>query len=141
MSCTKYNTIYLDGIDKSGKDLIAEYIVLLSKYRYIVNCRGIMSVLAYSEIFDRDYQYDISDQSTIVNVLLEVNKDDWLIRCKLSNETLIDFEKHTAAFRNAYYAIENVSNCMIVNTSLSSPYLIAKEIVNYANRLNGLKEI
>ena len=135
----KYNTIYLDGIDKTGKDTIAQYVIKLCNYRYIVNCRGIITQIAYNDIYHRDYNYDLAGQKNIVNVLLTADHDDWNIRCELTNEPKIDYDTHISAFQNVYNKL-NLQNLPVLslNTSKMSPYQIAKNIVDYVDTLNGI---
>lgn len=135
----KYYNIFIDGIDKSGKDLIAYYVIHLSNFKYIVNGRGILSQLAYSKLYNRNDTYDLTQQENIVNVYLEVNKEDWLLRCKKTNEPAIDYEKNVEAFQYAINILNNASNIICFNTSQETPYTIAKHIVNYVDSLNKVK--
>ena len=52
----KYFTVFLDGIDKCGKDTIRQLVWLLDK-RLNVYARGIISLKAYSKKFNRDCEY------------------------------------------------------------------------------------
>ena len=60
MKKLKHYLIELDGIDKTGKDTIERYIAYLGKFKYVVNVRGVLSQLAYAELYNRDYDYDLS---------------------------------------------------------------------------------
>lgn len=135
----KYYNIFIDGIDKAGKDLISYYVIHLSNFKYIVNGRGILSQLAYSKLYNRNDTYDLTQQENIVNVYLEVNKDDWLLRCKKTNEPAIDYEKNVEAFQYAINILNKASNIICFNTSQETPYTIAKHIVNYVDGLNKVK--
>lgn len=138
MQRLKYYTIYLDGMDKTGKDTIAKYVIILSKYRYVINCRGIITQVAYDKLYNRNCVYDIEQQKDVINVLLTVDEDDWNIRCKITNEPKIDYNTNSKSFEDAYN--ELVSNGMVIprfNTSTMSPYEIAKQIVEYADKLNS----
>lgn len=141
MNLIKYNTIYLDGIDKTGKDLIANYIVHLSNGKYIVNSRGIISLIAYSKLYNRNYNYELSNEVNNINVYLKVDYDDWYIRCKINNEPFIDYDKNISIFNETFKELKNNKNMKLLqfNTSDNTPYKIAKKIVNYINKLN--KEI
>lgn len=132
----KYYNIFIDGIDKSGKDLISYYVIHLSNFKYVVNGRGILSQLAYAKLCNRDATYDLTQQKDVLNIYLEVNKEDWLLRCKKTNEQTIDYEKNIAAFKYAIDIVNQSSNVIIFNTSQETPYSIAKHIVNYADTLN-----
>lgn len=132
----KYYNIFIDGIDKSGKDLISYYVIHLSNFRYIVNARGILSQLAYAKLYNRKDNYDLIQQKNIINVYLNVAKEDWLLRCKKTNEPELDYEKNIEAFKYAINIIDKVSNVLIFNTSQETPYIIAKHIVDYVDSLN-----
>ena len=132
----KYYSIFIDGIDKSGKDLIAYYVIHLSNFKYIVNGRGILSQLAYAKLYNRNDVYDLTQQENIINVYLEVNKEDWLLRCKKTDEPAIDYEKNVKAFQYAINILDKANNVICFNTSQETPYMIAKHIVNYVDNLN-----
>ena len=132
----KYYNIFIDGIDKSGKDLITYYVIYLSNFKYIVNGRGILSQLAYAKLYNRNDTYDLTQQKDIVNVYLEVDKEDWLLRCKNTNEPVLDYEKNVETFQYAISILTNVTNIIRFNTSQETPYMIAKQIVNYVDNLN-----
>ena len=134
----KVYQIFLDGIDKTGKDLIRSYIYYLSKARYICVARGIMSMRVYAKLYDRPYAYDDECQKNVLNVLLEVDEEDWKIRCKTTNETLTDYAKEKKMFEEeANMLIKNHCNVILFNTSRNTPYDIAKNIVAFANKLNN----
>ena len=132
----KYYNIFIDGIDKAGKDLIAYYVIHLSNFKYIVNGRGILSQLAYAKLYNRNDAYDLTQQKNIINVYLEVDKKDWLLRCKKTNEPTLDYEKNIEAFQYAISVLSQVNNVIRFNTSQETPYMIAKHIVDYVDSLN-----
>lgn len=135
--------VVLDGIDKTGKDLIAHYVFELSGKRYIAIPRGIISMIAYNNLFHRDIMYDLEAEknSPTLNVLLSVNEDDWKIRCKYSNEPEIDYKEHTKAFADA--ASQLLQSGILVrsyNTSDMTPVNIAKSIVAFMHCLNHIED-
>lgn len=139
---TKY-VIVLDGIDKTGKDLIAQYVFEISKKRYICISRGIISMIAYNNLFNRPYEYDLEAEKNAptINVLLTVNKQDWDIRCKTTNEPEIDFFENIRVFDEAYVQVKNAGcQVMTFNTTNYTPWEIANSIVAYVNTLNGVKD-
>lgn len=137
----RYFQIFLDGIDKTGKDLIRSYIFYLGKGRYICVARGIASMRVYSQLYDRPYLYDDASQQNVMNVLLTVDKEDWVIRCKTSNEPLTDYDKETQMFNEVFDDLERKGyNVLRYNTSTFTPYTIAKMIVNHMEKLNGLQQ-
>ena len=129
--------IFLDGIDKTGKDLIRSYIFYLGKGRYICVARGIASMRVYSKLYDRPYEYDDTTQQNVVNVLLTVDKEDWKIRCKTSNEALTDYDNETIEFEKEFKALEDKGyHVLRFNTSKFTPYSIAKMIIKYMEKVN-----
>lgn len=93
-------------------------------------------MVAYSNLNNRGYQYDISTQKNIVNVLLTVDKEDWLIRCKNTGETVIDYEKHTKAFDDAFETLKaNGMHTLTFNTTHQTPYIIANLILQWMAHL------
>ena len=133
----KYYVIYLEGIDKTGKDTICNYIVKLSNGKYVVNGRGLLTLIAYDKIFNRGFSYDFELQKYVLNVFLNVNKEDWEIRCKMTNEPVINYQEHMNAFEYAKNLIKPYTNLLEYNTSILTPYSIAKNIVLEMDKLNA----
>ena len=142
MNKLKYHTIVLEGIDKCGKDTLVKYLNVLGNYKYIINSRGIISMIAYSKLYNRDYQYDV-EPSNDVYILLEVKYEDWIVRCKSTNETQLDYSQNVAAFEYAIEKIQSISDnyVFVYDTSTLTPYEIAKLILNMMNNLNKCNEI
>lgn len=136
---TIYN-IVLDGIDKTGKDTIRQYIFHLGNAKYICTTRGYISMVAYSKLFNRDYDYDIENQKNTLNVLITADKADWEVRCKMTNEPRIDYDIHSKVFDEVFTQLRLKGYYTIMfNSSHHTPYEIAISIINYANKLNELQ--
>lgn len=137
----KYNSIFVDGIDRCGKNTVVKYIQYLSNHRYMVYDRGILSNITYARMFNRNIQYDLDQYKPFVFVYLVCDEDDWTIRCKLTNEPKIDYRSHIEQFDITSHMLENVGfNIMFFNTSHMTPYDIAKNVLIYVDKLNkGLK--
>lgn len=133
----KYYKVALDGIDKSGKDTICGYLDYLSGRRLDVKSRGVLSLIAYAKYYNRDYEYQLSEKDRII-VFIDVDKEDWEIRCKMSNEPKIDYEKSYECFE---YAIQQLKDCHFLrfNSSKLTPYQIAKSIMSYLDNLEDSK--
>ena len=67
-----FTNICIEGIDKSGKGIVAEYIKRLSNHKYTVSDRGIISEITYSNMFNRNYKFDIEPYKKFVFVYLTV---------------------------------------------------------------------
>lgn len=131
----KYYTIVLDGIDKSGKDTIAKFIWNLDK-RLNVFVRGWPSLVVYAEKFNRNCSYELPYKNAIY-VRCDVDKIDWLIRCKMTNEQDINYEYDSNLFNKAFYTLLNNNYYVLhFNTSKLTPYDIATQIVQFIKNLN-----
>ena len=126
--------IDIEGIDKTGKDLLTYYINQLSNYKYVVHPRGILSNMVYAEKYNRDYDYMLSHRPIVV--YLDSDEDDREIRCKLTNEPYIDANADRKLFEKYIKILE--SDGIIVlrfNTTYETPYTIAKRILNFIENM------
>lgn len=140
----KVFNIELDGIDKCGKDSVRPYVFYLEPGKYLCRARGLISQIAYAKLYKRNIDWDAIDYvKNTLFVLLEVDKKDWEIRCKLTNEpnTGFTYEEMTKAFRLALYEVKERFNVpenqiFVFNTSKHTPYAIADEIKTHLEYLN-----
>jgi hypothetical protein len=149
----KVFNVEFDGIDKSGKDSIMKQIFSYAPNKYIPKARGLISQLAYTKIFNRDAEYDVSDGylDNTLFVLLTVDEDDWNIRCDLSQEheknknrsdveAAIEWKSNSKAFEDAYKTLKSKYNddrhFMKFNTSEITPVNIIKAVVQRLDELN-----
>lgn len=150
----KVFNIEFDGIDKSGKDSIMKQIFSYAPNKYIPKARGLISQLAYTKIFNRDYEYHVSSGylDNTLFVLLTVDEDDWNVRCDLSHEhennknrsdveADIEWQSNSKEFDAVYeYLKANYSDerhFMKFNTSKMTPIMIIKEVVKRLDELNS----
>lgn len=146
MKNIKVFNIEFDGIDKCGKDTVKSQIWYFAPGMYLPRARGLISQLAYAKLYKRDVNYDI-ERGYVMNtlfVLLEVDKQDWEIRCKLTNEPSLDFtyEEMTQAFKLALYELKERFNVpedriLVFNTSEYTSYTIASIITTHLEYLNN----
>lgn len=150
----KVFNIEFDGIDKSGKDSIMHQIFSIAPNKYIPKARGLISQIAYSKLFNRDYNYLVTDgylQNTLF-VLLTVDEDDWNVRCELTHEhennakrtdveSKIKYYESSEAFLYAFNEISKMNidkrQLMTFNTSKMTPYEIIIEVVKRLEELNS----
>lgn len=126
----KYYSICIDGIDKTGKDTLLGFIDQLSNHKYIINVRGMLSQIAYANLYNRDFNYDLVPQQYILNILLTVDEEDWKTRCKLTREPVIDYAENCRVFCEAYDVLENAGLPVATfNTTHMTPYQIAKAVI------------
>lgn len=133
--------VFIEGIDKSGKDTIARYVNEYTNYAHYVSARGPMSVIAYSEKFGRDsdnFEYLKKIKDNILIVYLVVDEDDFNIRCKLTNEPFINYNDDCKLFDDAAkYCMSTLGlNVSKANTSKQTPQQIATLIVHTINALS-----
>ena len=87
-------------------------------------------------MYNRGEQYDIEYEKNNLYVYLQVDKEDWEIRCKLSNEPEIDYKKNIESFDIAINLTKDKLNILYYDTSLLTPYEIAKKIIYKIEQLN-----
>lgn len=126
----KLRMISIEGIDKAGKGLVFKYLQLLGNHEHLILDRGPLSNYVFSKMFKRGFHYDIKSFTDILFVFLDVDKEDWEVRCKMSNEPIISYDEHVVAYENAIINF-NCSGCKFLryNTSKMTPYAIAKDIL------------
>ena len=141
----KVFNIELDGIDKCGKDSVRPYVFYLEPGKYLCRARGLISQIAYAKLYKRNIEWDAANYAkNTLFVLLEVDKQDWEIRCKLTNEpnTGFTYEEMTQAFKLALYELKErfdvpENHILVFNTSEYTPYAIADEIKTHLEYLNN----
>ena len=145
--------IEFDGIDKSGKDSVMKQVFSYAPNKYIPKARGLVSQLAYSKLFKRDAQYEVSRGylDNTLFVLLTVDQDDWNVRCDLSHEhennkmrsdveAEIQWKSSSEAFEAAYEQLRaqygDDMHFMKFNTSEVTPIKIIKAVAQRMEDLN-----
>lgn len=140
-SAVKFTNICIDGIDKSGKNIVAEYIKQLSNHKYTVFDRGVISEITYSRLFGRNQTFDIAPYKRFVFINLLVDEEDWKIRCKMTNEPKIDYVKNVEAFNETISQFkQNEYIVLKFNTSQLTPYAIAKAVIKFMEEMNQPNE-
>lgn len=126
--------VFVEGIDKTGKDTLVRYINELTSYKHCVLTRGPISTSAYAYKFKRQYDdsYIKSLKDSLI-IYLTADTEDLNIRFKLTNEPEINKDEDKKLFDNTITAlrIKYGLNIKKINTSCYTPYTIAKAIKNY----------
>lgn len=126
----KYWELEIDGPDKTGKDLLCRYLCELSGWRFSINVRGVISQAVYAKKFKRNFSYDMRDFSkNKILILLKADPEDLLVRCKMTNEQMYDFEQDAKLFHAVATELSKTHRVMVYNTSHLTPYDIAKDIL------------
>lgn len=136
----KFHCIALDGIDKAGKSTLVKYLAQLSNFTLTILDRGPITNIVWNKIQKRDITYDLDMWKNTVFIRLTVNKDDWKIRCKIHNEMPmpLTFEDMNRAYDEEFLNFKNRGFYTLeFNTSEITQYNIAKEIIDYLNKLNS----
>lgn len=132
----EFYCISFEGIDKSGKEIVKKYVDILGKHRYVLMDRGIISNRAYSRLYSRDYDYDVSIFKKWIFIYLTCDKDDWNIRCKLNNEAPINYDEHRHLFDREVMQMKQDGFIVLeYNTSEKTPYMIAMDILQNIDNL------
>ena len=134
------DTIILEGIDKTGKDTLVQYIDRVCNHRYAIYQRGNISNIAYERIFNRQpQQYKYNMYRHALYVLLTADLEDLKIRFKLSNEPYTDIERDSIAFKTTFDDLTDGYYTAEYNTSEMTAYQIAKDIVSKVDQINNIK--
>lgn len=134
----KGHLIEIEGIDKTGKNLLQEYIVKLSNYKYIVHPRGILSALVYSNKYQRNYDYEFDYKPIIV--YLDVDEPDRQIRCEINNEPAISALMDRILFEQSLEQLQQEGYTILkYNTSVMTPYAIAKDVISKIENKDDMK--
>jgi len=131
------DTIILEGIDKTGKDTILQYIYRFRKGRYAVYQRGNISNTVYAKLFNRE-KLDRTLNKNCLYVLLTADIEDLNIRFAMNNEPAIDKEKHIQEFHDTFYEMTEGFHRLEFNTSEYTAFKIAKQIIEYCDNINGI---
>lgn len=120
----------IEGMDRAGKDTLAEYIKYLSNYAYTINVRGILTQIVYNDKFDRNNTYMLPYKPFIV--FLDVDNTDHAIRSKSTDEAKININKD----REAFYAYANELKkhditVLTYNTSEITMINIARDVIKH----------
>jgi len=133
-----HSIIAFEGIDKTGKEIVKRYVDYLGNRKYVLVDRGIISNLVYNnKIFNRNYYYDLNDFKSWLFVYLIADETDIEIRCKLTNEQKYDIKSHLNAFNSTIEELKEYGfNILTINTSHTTPYDAAQEILKYIENFN-----
>ena len=128
--------ISIDGVDKTGKDLLLQYVVRMSNHKFVIQARGILTQISYSKIYQRPYEYDLEPYKNEVIFYLTGDIEDLKVRHKVTNEPKIDLERDMKVFDETAQMLEEKGIKVIrLDTSHSTPYENAKKIIEYMNSL------
>lgn len=137
----KFYTVVFEGIDRCGKTTMRYFLGKMSNHTLITYDRGIITNVAWNKMLGRKFEYDLDMWKNTLFVHLTVDKDDWEIRCKLTNEDPINYDEHTKMYVDAFKEFnDNGFHVRTYNTSEMTHKQISEDILEYLNSLNGLNE-
>lgn len=139
MKVGKYYTVVLEGIDKTGKDQLARYIDQYCGHWMCIPRRGIVSNIAYAKLYGREApEYDVENHKHELYVLLRADKEDWKMRCHLTNEPAIDYEQNVQVFEDTWKWLKTTGiPCIEFDTTGMTPHQIAHAIIAKIASLNS----
>ena len=133
------NRITIDGVDKTGKDLLLQYVVRLSNHKYVIQARGILTQIAYSKIYGRPYKYDLKLYKEDIIFYLTGDLEDLQVRHKITNEPKIDIERDMKVFdETAHKLADNGITVVKVDTTHNTQYENAKAIIKYLENKDNI---
>lgn len=135
--------VEIEGLDRTGKDTLVGYVDYMSGRMIPVSSRGLMSTIAYAEVFNRFMSTEFTNQLLEANketlvVYLTCDRKDLELRHKISHHEPIDFDKHEKAFNYAKRIILG-SDILLYefDTTKQTPYQIAEMICTIIKEENN----
>lgn len=86
MNKLKYYVVSIEGVDKAGKSSLLPYLARMSNYTLNILDRGPITNIVWNKIQNRDVTYDMEMWKNTLFVKLNVDINDWKIRCSIHNE-------------------------------------------------------
>lgn len=135
--------VEIEGLDRTGKDTLVGYVDYMSGRMIPVCSRGLMSTIAYADVYNRFMSTEFTNQLLDANketlvVYLTCDRKDLELRFKISHHEPIDFDKHEKAFN---YAKRMILGSDILfyefNTTEQTPYQIAEMICTIIKEENN----
>lgn len=136
----KIYTVSFDGLDKTGKSTLVQYLARMSNFTLNILDRGPITNIVWNKIQNRKVCYDVEMWKKTLFVRLTVDKEDWEIRCKVHSEAEmpLTFEEMSAAYDDVFNKFRYYGfYVMEFNTSHMTEYQIAKAIMEKLSELNS----
>lgn len=131
--------INIEGIDRTGKDTLHRYIERLSNFKYVINTRGILTQMAYSKKFKRNYVYHLDDFKNDIIVYLYAEPEDLEVRFKITGEPKLNegktlregIEDDLKLFQDISHELADRGFIILkYNTTEETPYTIARHVIS-----------
>lgn len=135
----KYYCVSLDGIDKSGKSTLVTYLAKLSNYTLNILDRGPITNIVWNKIQQRNINYELDMWKNTLFVRLNVNEEDWKIRCSIHHEPTmpLTFNAMNNEYDKVFLDFKNKGfQTLEFNTSKYTQYQIAQKIIKKLYSLN-----
>jgi len=119
---------------------LVKYLAKMSSYTLNILDRGPITNIVWNKIQGRDVEYDLEMWKSTLFVRLNVDKEDWKIRCSINNEPPmpLSFEDMSRRYDEAFQELKCHGFYILeFNTSKLTPYKIALKIIEMLNELNG----
>lgn len=134
--------VEIEGIDRTGKDTLMRYIDYMSNRTMVVKTRGLMSNIAYADLYNRFLSTQYVNQLLEANketliVYLTADKADWEVRMKIAGHENLDFTRNEMAFEYAKRVIRGTDILFFeFNTTKQTPYQIAEMVMTIIREEN-----
>lgn len=126
--------IFIEGVDKTGKDTLLYYLNQYTNYEHYISARGPISTMVYAEKFGRkplNFDYLRLIKEEVMFVLLTSEEKDLSIRFKMTHEPQIDVIRDAALFNKYFDKMKKYGvKCVTYNTSYMTPTQICMSIQN-----------
>ena len=129
--------IEVEGLDRTGKDTLVGYLDYMSNRLMPVSSRGLLSTLAYADIYGRWLPMEKIDKmcegnkETLV-VMLTADLEDLKIRHQINHHPAIDIMRDYKAFNRWRDFIQSRGVTVLeYNTTYMTPYEIAKNVLKF----------
>jgi len=134
----KEQCIHFDGIDKSGKDTIADNIIKATNGRVLIFRRSYISQIVYAIIYNRNINYSYYYNRAIKDYncnndkffLFTCNEEELIKRFQITNEkdlSISDIEKHIRVFNKVKNNFINIGVGII---EIDTSYLSIEDSTN-----------
>lgn len=139
MNKLKYYVVSLEGVDKAGKSSLIPYLARMSNYTLNILDRGPITNIVWNKIQNRDATYDMEMWKNTLFVKLNVDINDWKIRCSIHNEPPmpLSFDQMNAEYDQVFSRLKSEGfKTTSFDTSTTTIHQIAIAIINKLDELN-----
>jgi thymidylate kinase len=124
--------IFFEGVDCVGKTTIMQAFNKITNYKYLCFDRGVVSYLAYADIYKRKIDYpQIMSNSASCFLVAYISCDDLIIKRRIwkTGHEMFDIQQHKKAFEKALWLVHSAGMRIVrCEYQRSKPESIANKI-------------